>query len=108
MKHLRSLDDEHTKSLQPPSVPIVFQQIQKYFPSVLPKKAYQVSLRLQSKSDQGKSTEDEMTSRAKISEQDLIVLFKLNTLAAEKQFSGIRKKLRAHKGFTPNVINQLS
>ena len=32
------LDDEHTKSLYSPSVPIIFPQMQRSFPSVLPKR----------------------------------------------------------------------
>ena len=36
-KHLRTLDEEHTKSLYSPSVPIAFPQMQKPLSSVLPK-----------------------------------------------------------------------
>ena len=35
-----TLDDEHTKSLDLPSVPIIFPQMQKSLPSVLPKILY--------------------------------------------------------------------
>ena len=38
LKHLRTLDDEHTKSLYSPCVPIAFPQMQKSLSSVLPKK----------------------------------------------------------------------
>ena len=38
LKHLRTLDDEHTKSLYSPSVPIAFPQMQKPLSSVLPKR----------------------------------------------------------------------
>ena len=38
LKHLRTLDDEHTKSLYSPSVPIAFPQMQKSLFSVLPKR----------------------------------------------------------------------
>ena len=37
LKHLRTLADEHTKSLYSPSVPIAFPQMQKPLSSVLPK-----------------------------------------------------------------------
>ena len=37
LKQLKILDDEHTKSLHSPSVPTIFPQMQKSFPSVLPK-----------------------------------------------------------------------
>ena len=52
LKHLRTLDDEHTKSLYSPSVPIAFPQMQKSLSSVLPKSVYPVSMRMQSKSAQ--------------------------------------------------------
>ena len=38
LKQSKLLDDEHTKSFYSPSVPIIFPQMQKYFPSVLPKR----------------------------------------------------------------------
>ena len=37
LQHLRTLDDEHTKSLYSPNVPIAFPQMQKSLSSVLPK-----------------------------------------------------------------------
>ena len=37
LKQSKILDDEHTKSLYSPSVPMIFPQMQKSFPSVLPK-----------------------------------------------------------------------
>ena len=38
LKHLKFLNEEHTKCLYPPRVPIVFPQMQITFPSVLPKR----------------------------------------------------------------------
>ena len=43
LKQSKFLDDEHTKSLYSPTVPIIFPQIQKSFPSVLPKRVYSFS-----------------------------------------------------------------
>ena len=54
LKHSNVLDDEHTKSLYSPSVPIIFPQKQKSFPSVLPNRLYPVSLRMHIKSAQRK------------------------------------------------------
>ena len=48
LKHLRTLDDEHTKTLHSPGVPFAFPQMQKPLPSVLPKRVYPVSMRMQS------------------------------------------------------------
>ena len=50
LKQLKILDDEHTKSVYSPSVPIIFPQMQMSFPPVLPKKVYPVSLRMHNKS----------------------------------------------------------
>ena len=54
LKHLRTLDDEHTKSLYSPSVPIAFPRMQKSLSSVLPKKVYPFFMRKHSKSAQRK------------------------------------------------------
>ena len=50
LKHLRTLDDEHTKSLYSPSVQIAFPQMQMSLPSVLSERVYPVSMRMQTKS----------------------------------------------------------
>ena len=46
LKQSKNLDDEHTKFFYSPSVTIVFPQMQKSFPSVLPRRVYPVSLRM--------------------------------------------------------------
>ena len=61
LKQSNFLNDEHTKSLYFPSVPIIFPQMQKSFPSVLPKKVYPVSLRMHNKSAQRKPAEHKKT-----------------------------------------------
>ena len=48
LKLLRTLDDQHTKSLYSPNVPIAFPQTQKSLSSVLPKRVYPVSIRMHS------------------------------------------------------------
>ena len=67
LKHLRTLDDEHTKSLYSPSVPIAFPQMQKPLSSVLPKRVYPVSMRMHSKYTQRKLASHKKTSRGKVS-----------------------------------------
>ena len=69
LKHLRTLDEEHTKSLYTPSSSIAFPQMQKSLSSVLPKRVYPVSMRMHSKSTQGKLASHKKTSRGKISRQ---------------------------------------
>ena len=83
------LDDEHTKFLYSPNVPIIFPQMQKCFPSVLPKKVYPVSLRMHNKSAQRKPAKHKKTTRGKSfwrPERDILAwekgaqLTKVNTL----------------------------
>ena len=92
LKHLRTLDDEHTKFLYSPSVPIAFPQIQKPLSSVLPKRVYPVSIRMHSKSTQRKLASHKKTSRGKVSRRSLVTIAKKNNLDAKKKRSVVRKR----------------
>ena len=83
---LNILDDEHTKSLYSPCVPIIFPQMQKSFPSVLPERVYPVSLRMHNKSAQRKPAKHKKTSRGKISKRGSTIVSKTNNLEAKKTF----------------------
>ena len=91
LKHLRNLDDEHTKSLYSPSVPIAFPHKQKPLSSVLPKRIYPVSMRMLSKSAQRKLASHQKTSRGKVSRPSLVIFAKRNNLEAKKKRSVVRK-----------------
>ena len=52
LEQSKVLDIEHTKFPFSPSVPIIFPQMQNYFPSVSPKRVNQVLLQMYSKSSQ--------------------------------------------------------
>ena len=93
LKHLRTLDDEHTKSLYSPSVPIAFPQMQKSLSSVLPKRVYPVSMRMHSKSTQRKLANHKKTSRGKVSRRSLATITKKNNLEAKKKRSVVRKRI---------------
>ena len=95
-KRSNFLDDEHKKSLYSPGVPINFPQMQKPFPSVLPKKVYPVSLRMHNKSAQRKSAKHKKTSRGNISKRGLTIVSKTYKLEAKKRHSGVRKSATAH------------
>ena len=82
LKQSKVLDDEHTKSLYSPSVPIIFPQMQKSLPSVLPKRVYPVSLRMHNKSAQGKPAKHKNTSGVKISKRGSTVVSKTYNLEA--------------------------
>ena len=91
LKHLRTLDDEHTKSLYSPSVPIAFPKVQKPLSSVLSKKVYPVSMLMHSKSTQGKLANHKKTSHGKVSRRSLATIAKKNNLEAKKKRSVVRK-----------------
>ena len=95
LKLSKILDDEHTKFLYSPSAPIIFPQMQKSFPSVLPKRNNPVSLRKHNKSAQRKPAKHKKTSRDKISKQGSTIVSKTYNLEAKKRHSGVRKRLRA-------------
>ena len=93
LKHLRTLDDEHTKSLYSPSVPIDFPQMPKPLSSVLPKRVYPFSMRKHGESTQRKLASHKKTSRGKISRRSLVTIAKKNNLEAKKKRSVVRKMI---------------
>ena len=72
LKHLRTLDNEHTKSLYSPSVPIALPQMP--LSSVLSKRVHPVSMRMHSKSTQRKLASHKKMSRGKISRRSLATI----------------------------------
>ena len=96
LKHSKTLDDEHTKFFYSPSVPIIFPQTQKSFPSVLPKRVYPVSLRMHNKSAQRKPAKHKKTSRGKISKRSSTIISQTYNLEAKKRQSDVRKWVTAH------------
>ena len=93
LKHLSTLDDEHTKPLYSPSVTIAFPQRQKSLSSVLPKRVYSVSMRMHSKSTQRKLAIHKKTSRGKVSRRSVATIAKQNNLEAKKKRSVVRKRI---------------
>ena len=92
------LDDEPTKILYSPSVPIILPQMQKPFPSILPKEFISflcesiVNLLLKVK-----PAKHEKTSSDKTSKQISIALPRKSHLQAKKRRSGNRKRVTTHK-----------
>ena len=93
LKHLRSLDDEHTKTLYSLSVPIAFPQMQKPLPLVLSKRVYPLFMRMHSKSTQRKLASHKKTSRGKISRESLVNIAEKNNLEVKKKRSVVRKRI---------------
>ena len=96
LKRSKILDDEYTKSLDSPGVPIIFPQMQNSFPSVLPKRDYLVSLQMHNKSAQRKPAKHTKTSRGKVSQRDSTFVSEAYNLEAKKRHSGARKRVTAH------------
>ena len=99
LKQSKTLDDKHTKSLYSPSVPINFPQMQNFFPSVLPKRVYPVSLEMHNKSAQKKPAKHRKTSRCKNPKRRLTIVSKTHNLEAKKGHSGDRKRVTAQKSY---------
>ena len=108
LKHLRTLDDEHTKSLYSPSVPIAFPQMQKSLSSVLPKRAYPVFMRMHSKSEERKLASHKKTSRGKCSRRSLVTIAKNNNWKQRRNVLSSERGLQLIAVITPPVINHLS
>ena len=108
LKHLRTLDDEHTNSLYSPSVPIAFSQMQKPLSSVLPKRVYPVSRRMHSKSTQRKLASHKKTSRGKDSRWSLATIAKRTTLKQRRNVLSSEKGLQLIAVITLPIINHLS
>ena len=91
LKHLRTLDNEHTKFLYSPRVPIAFPQMQKSISSVLSKRIYPVSMRIHGKSAQRKLASPKKTSHGKVSRRSSITVAKRNKLETKKKLSVVTK-----------------
>ena len=98
-KQSKILDIEHTNSLHSPSFPNSSPQMQKSFPSVLPKRVYPVSLRMHDKSAQLKPAKLKKTSRGKLSERGSTIVSKTYNLEAKERHSGVRNWITAHQGY---------
>ena len=103
LKQSKILDDEHTKSLYSPSVPIIFPPKQNSFPSFLTRSVYQVPLQMYSKPSQKKTAKHKRTSHDIISKTISVVLSGKNHLNGKKRRSGIRRRVRTHKSLCSSL-----
>ena len=108
LKHLGTLNDEHTKSLYSPSVPIAFPQMQKPLYSVLSKRVYPLSMRMHSKSTQKKHASHKKTSRGKFQDEVWLLSLKRTNWKQRRNVLSSEKGLQLIAVITPAVINHLS
>ena len=97
LKHSTTLDDEHTKSLYSPRVPVLFPQMQKSIPSVVSKGVYPISQRMYSKSTPRKLAKHKKTSRRKIQTRNKKSITKKNNLATKKKSFGVTKRTKVDR-----------
>ena len=93
LKPLGILDDEQTKYLYSPSVPIAFPQVQKPLSSVSPKRVYPVSIQKHSEAAQRKIAIHKKASRGKVSRRSLVTIAEKNNVEAKKKRSIVRKRI---------------
>ena len=86
---------EQTKVLYSPSVPIIFPLMQIFFPSVLPKRVYQLPVRVYSKSFKGKPAKHKKTWLDTVSKRSSVAFLKRLTW---KQRGDV---LASKKGYNP-------
>ena len=99
LKQSKVLDVQHRKFFYSPSVLIFFPQMQRSFPSVLPKRVYPVSMRMHKQSTQWKPAKNKRTSRGKVSKRSSTTFSKTYNLEAKKRYSGVRKRLTAQYNY---------
>ena len=97
LKHLKHLDDEHTKSLYFPSVPTLFPNMQNSVSKNLPKRFYPISQRMHRQPAARKLAGNKKKSRAKIQKRNSRTTFEKNNLEAKKKSTFFAKGIAAHK-----------
>ena len=101
LKHLKSLDDEHTKSLYSPSIPAVFPRMQNSVSKNLSKRIYPVFQRVHRQPAARKLVRGKSKSHPKVQRRNSQTFFKKNNLEATKKSHFIAKRIIAHKNNFP-------
>ena len=86
LKQSKMLDVEHTKSHYSPSDPIIFAQMQKSFPSVIPNRVHPVSLRTNKNSARRKTAKRKKTSQGKTSKRSSSIVYNVELGSKEETF----------------------
>ena len=101
LKHLKYLDDEHTKSLNPPSIPAPFPRMQNSISKNLSKRIYPVSRRVHRQPAARKLVRGKKKTRPKVQRQDSRNIFRKNNLEATKKSPFVAKRIIAHENNFP-------
>ena len=100
-KHLKCLDDEHTKSLYSPSIPALFPRMQNSVSKNLSKRLHPVSQRVHRQPAARKLVRGKKKTRPKIQRWNSRTVFKKNNLEATKKSPFVAKIIIAHKNNFP-------
>ena len=101
LKHLKDLDDEHTESLYPLSIPTPFLRMQNSVSKNLSKRVYPISQRVHRQPAARKLVRSKKNSRPKVRRQKSRTVFKKNNLEATKKSTFVAKRIIAHKNNLP-------
>ena len=108
LKHLKYLDDEHTKSLYSPNIPTLFPRMQNSVSKNLSKRLYPTSQRVHRQPATKKLVRSKKKSRPKIQRRIFLTVFKKNNFEATKKSFFVAENIIAHKNTSPFVIIHLS
>ena len=108
LKHLRTLDNEHTKSLYSPSVPIAFPPMQKPLSSVFPKKIICFLCECIVNLIKGNLQAKTRHHLVKIQDEVWLLLLKRTNWKQRRNVLSSQKGLQLIAFITPPVIIQLS
>ena len=105
LKQSKRLDEEHTKSLNSPGVPIIFTQMQKCSPSVMPKRFYPVPLGMHNTIAQWKLAMHQRHHVAQFRSGVRLLSLKCITWKQKRDILASKKSLQLIKVITPPVAN---
>ena len=101
LKHLKYLDDEHSKSLYSPSIPTLFLRMRKSVFKNLSKRIYPNSQQIHCQPAARKLVTSKKKSRPKVQRQNSRTAFKNNNLEATRNSTSVAKTIIAHKNNFP-------
>ena len=104
LKHLKYLDDEHTKFLFSPSFPALFPRMQNSVSKNLSKRNHPISQRVSRQPSARKLVRSKKNSHPKVQRRNSRTVFKKQNLEATKKSTFVAKKCIAQKRFPPSSL----
>ena len=107
LKHLKYLDDEHTKTLYSPNIPTLFPRMQISVSKNLSKSLYPISQRKCRQPAARKFDRSKKKSLPKVQRRNSRAVVKKNNMEATKKSTFAAKRITAHENNFPLVNNHL-